>query len=244
MEDKISFYSYPAFTKSYSFDFYPESDQLDFRLDESISLADSLTPTSLKFMDSSRVEKIKKFVPLSNKFRIKISDKNNSKLKSILKSLSNCNEDKFMPGIDGTTYTIVKTENGKEKICKYWSPEMTKYGSEIGDVLDILLEELKDYPIALRAVENSGFRESHNWRVLSSNPTYMRIIKFEEDCKDFEKFMKKLPSNNDEIYLDISNYKISYGGKCITELLRKKYKHIYWITDGFPDEKNEIIDGK
>lgn len=56
--------------------------------------------------------------------------------------------------------------------------------------------------------------------------------------------MKKLPSNNDEIYLDISNYKISDGGKCITELLRKKYKHIYWITDGFPDEKNEIIDGK
>lgn len=242
-KNKFSFYCYPSFTKSYSFDFFPETRELEFNVIENISLADSLTPTSFTMMDSSRVKKIKEIIPLSNKFKIKISEDNNQKLKSILNELSNCDDKEYQPGIDGTTFSIVTKKNGKEKICKFWSPEMTKYGSKIGDVLDILLFELKSYPFAMSIVEHSAFRQSHSWRVLSEKPIYIRITNFEEDCTKFQKFVDKLPNDN-EIYVDISNFRLSDGGECATKILRKKYKHLYWITDGFPTERNKFIDGK
>lgn len=221
------FYSYPSFYYGFKIELDNNAKKVSVLIPYEYSLADSISPKTWKFIDSTDLASIKKFLPKESKFETKPTALQFENLKNELQKLSKVESHK-MPPEDGIAI-FLETKSIKNKISKskFYSPhETSQLGRTITNIYNITSSIYKDNTKIEDAIENSQrYFNAPTLVVKSTNPLYVKFL--DDDCDILENEIGKLPFSK-TIFVDLTNFHKDKD-KCLEKIIRKKYSKIKWI---------------
>ena len=221
------FYSSPSFYRGFKIELDNTTKKVSVIIPYEYSLADSISPKTWKFIDSTDLASIKKFLPKESKFETKPTELQFEELKNELQKLSKIESDKMRPE-DGISI-CVETKSFKNKISKsifYSSNELTERGKSITNIYNITSSVFNENTKVEDAIENS--QRYFNGPILvvkSTNPLYVKFL--DDDCDKLEYEIGKLPFSK-TIFVDLTNFHKNKD-ECLEKTIRKKYSKIKWI---------------
>ncbi|WP_318640210.1 hypothetical protein [Flavobacterium ardleyense] len=237
--EKIIFISSPSFYNSFKIELDNKSKKIIASIPYEYSLADSISKNTWKFIDSTDLESIRKFLPKEIKFEVKPEYSKFQELESILVRLSKLRTSEFPPE-DGINIYL-ETENSQKIKSKkvFYSPnEKSEEGKLIIKTYEIIAKIFKDETKLEDAIENSQrYFNDEIYIVKSTKPLYVKFL--DSHCDNIENEIGKLPYSK-TIFVDLTNYRKDKN-ECLEKTLRKKYSKIKWILKttenyGFAEE--------
>lgn len=221
------FYSYPSFYSGLKIELDNSTKKVTVLIPYEYSLANSISPKTWKFIDSTDLASIKKFLPKESKFETKPTELQFEELKNALQKLSKIESHK-MPPEDGITICL-ETKSAANKISKkiFYSPnEITELGKIITNIYNITLSIYNENTKVENAIENSQrYFNNPILVVKSTNPLYVKFL--DDDCDKLEYEIDKLPFSK-TIFVDLTNFHKNKN-ECLEKTIRKKYSKIKWI---------------
>jgi hypothetical protein len=222
-----TFYSSPSFYGGFKIELDNETKTVIASLPYEYSLADSISPKTWKFIDSTDLASIKKFLPKESKFEIKPEESKFENLKKCFQELAQIKAD-TMPPCDGIGIYL-ESKSSKNTISKkvFYSPsELSKQGKLVINIYNITESIFKENSQLEYAIENSQrYFTRPVLKVKSNNPLYVKFL--DDDSEKLEAEISKLPASK-IIFVDLTNFhknKDDYLEKAI----RRKYSKIKWI---------------
>lgn len=224
---RFIFYSYPSFYSGLKVELNNNTKKVTVSIPYEYSLADSISPKTWKFIDSTDLASIQKFLPKESKFETKPTELQFEELKNELQKLSKIESDKMSPE-DGITICL-ETKSVKNKISKniFYSPnELTELGKTITNIYSITSDIYYENTKVEDAIENSQrYFNDPILVVKSANPLYVKFL--DDDCDKLEYEIGKLPFSK-TIFVDLTNFHKDKD-ECLEKIIRKKYSKIKWI---------------
>lgn len=237
--EKIIFNSSPSFYSGFKIELNNKSKKIIASIPYEYSLADSISKNTWKFIDSTDLENIRKFLPKQIKFEVKTEYSQFQELESILMKLSKLKTAEFPPE-DGINIYL-ETENSQKIKSKkvFYSPnENSEEGKLIIKTYAIIAKIFKDETKLEDAIENSQrYFSDEIFIVKSTNPLYVKFLN--DNCDELENKINALPKSN-KIFVDLTNFNKDKND-CLETIIRKRYSKIKWIlktteTYGFAEE--------
>ena len=237
--EKIIFNSSPSFYSGFKIELDNKSKKIIASIPYEYSLADSISKNTWKFIDSTDLESIRKYLPKEIKFEVKPEYSKFQELESILVRLSKLKTTEFPPE-DGINIYL-ETENSQKIKSKkvFYSPnENSEEGKLIIKTYEIIAKIYKNETKLEDAIENSQrYFSDEIYIVKSTKPLYVKFLDSHYDNIEYE--IGKLPYSK-TIFVDLTNYRKDKN-ECLEKTLRKKYSKIKWILKttenyGFAEE--------
>lgn len=237
--EKIVFYSSPSFYSGFKIELDNKTKRIIASIPYEYSLADSVSQKTWKFMDSTDLASIRKFLPKEIKFEVKPENIQFKELENILQKLSQLKAD-GLPPEDGINICI-ESKTSEKKISKkiFYSPNRnSEEGKLIVKTYEVIALLFKDETKLEDAIENSQrYFNDDIYIVKSTAPLYVKFL--DTHCDDIENEIGKLPYSK-TIFVDLTNYSKDKN-ECLENILRKKYSKIKWILKttenyGFAEE--------
>jgi hypothetical protein len=237
--EKIIFNSSPSFYSSFKIELDNKSKKIIASIPYEYSLADSISKNTWKFIDSTDLASIRKFLPKEIKFEVKPECSKFQELENILMRLSKLKTAEF-PSEDGINIYLEIENSQKIKSKKvFYSPNQnSEEGKLIIKTYEIIAKIFKDETKLEDAIENSQrYFNDEIYIVKSTKPLYVKFL--DSHCNNIENEIGKLPYSK-TIFVDLTNYRKDKN-ECLEKALRKKYSKIKWILKttenyGFADE--------
>ena len=237
--EKFTFYSAPSFYSSFKIELDNNSKKVIASIPYEYSLADSISKNTWKFIDSTDLESVRKFLPKEIKFEVQAENAKFNELKSLLNKLSKFKTDRFPPN-DGITINLEFENTQKIKSNKtFFSPNRSsEEGKLIIKTYEIISKIFKDETKLEDAIENSQrYFSDEIFIVKSTNPLYVKFLN--DNCDELENKINTLPKAK-KIFVDLTNFNKDKN-VCLEKTLRKKYSKIKWILKttenyGFAEE--------
>lgn len=224
--ENIIFYSSPSFYSGFKIELN-NAKEIIASIPYEYGLADSISRTNWRFMDSSDLKSIKHFLPKEIKYTVKPEYSKFKEVENILQKLSKFKNDKFPPE-DGITICL-ETKINKKLMTKkiFYSPnKSSEEGKLIIKTYDIVAQLFKDQTKLEDAIENSQrYFTNKNFILKSTNPLYIKVLN--DDCDELEIEINKLPQAK-KIFVDLTNFHKDKD-ECLEKIIRKKYSKIKWI---------------
>lgn len=237
--EKIIFNSLPSFYSGFKIELDNKSKKIIASIPYEYSLADSISKNTWKFIDSTDLESIRKFLPKEIKFEIKPEYSQFQELESILIKLSKFKADTSPPKDGINIYIeIENTQKIKSKKVFYSPSENSEEGKLIIKTYQIISKIFNDETKLEDAIENSQrYFNDEIFVIKSTNPLYVKFL--DTHCDNIENEIGKLPYSK-TIFVDLTNYHKDKN-ECLEKTLRKKYSKIKWILKttenyGFAEE--------
>ena len=237
--ENIIFNSSPSFYSGFKIELDNKSKKIIASIPYEYSLADFISKNTCKFIDSTDLESVRKFLPKEIKFEVKPEYSKFHELESILVKLSKLKTAEFPPE-DGINIYL-ETENSQKIKSKkvFYSPNKnSEEGKLIIKTYEIIAKIFKDETKLEDAIENSQrYLSDEIYIVKSTKPLYVKFL--ESHCENIENEIGKLPYSK-TIFVDLTNYGKDKN-ECLEKTLRKKYSKIKWILKttenyGFTEE--------
>ena len=237
--EKIIFKSSPSFYSGFKIELDNKSKKIIASIPYEYSLADSISKNTWKFIDSTDLESIRKFLPKEIKFEVKPEYSQFQELVSNLLKLSKLKTANFPPE-DGINIYLETEDSQKKKSKKlFYSPnENSEEGKLIIKTYEIIAKIFKDETKLEDAIENSQrYFSGEIYIVKSTKPLYVKFL--DSHCDNIDNEIGKLPFSK-TIFVDLTNYSQDKN-ECLEKTLRKKYSKIKWILKttenyGFAEE--------
>ncbi len=225
---QFTFYSSPSFYGGFKVELNNDTKNVVASLPYEYSLADSISPKTWKFIDSTDLESIRKFLPKESRFEIKPSKIEFEELGKCLSDLSQINTNN-LPPCDGIgIYLETKTFENKTNKSVYYSPnENSKQGQLIMKIYNLLEKIFKDNSQLEYAIENSQrYFSDPILKIKSVNPLYVKFL--DDDSDKLEAAISNLPSSK-TIFVDLTNFHKDKN-EHLEKSIRKKFSKIKWIV--------------
>ncbi|SHH17096.1 hypothetical protein SAMN05444372_11923 [Flavobacterium micromati] len=237
--EKFTFFSSPSFYGSFKIETDNNSKKVIASIPYEYSLADSISKNTWRFIDSTDLVSVRKFLPKEIKFEVQVENSKFNELKSVLEKLSKFKSDKFPPN-DGITINLEIENEQKVKSNKtFFSPNRnSEEGKLIIKTYEIVAELFKDETKLEDAIENSQrYFSDEIFIVKSTNPLYVKFLN--DNCDELEYKINALPKA-EKIFVDLTNFSKDKND-CLEKTLRKRYSKIKWILKinenyGFAEE--------
>ena len=232
--EKIIFYSSPSFYKGFKIELNNNSKKIIASIPYEYALADSISPKTWRFIDSTDLESIRAFLPKEIKFEIKPEYSEFKELENILVELSKLKANEVAPE-DGINISL-EIKNLKKT---FYSPTRdSQKRNLIIKIYKIISKLFKDETKLEDAIENSQrYFSDQIFIVKSTKPLYVKFLN--DDCSNLENEINKLPAAK-TIFVDLTNFNKNKND-CLEEIIRKRYSKIKWILKttesyGFAEE--------
>ena len=262
------FSSFPSFHNGFKIVINEQNGTITFIEEKQISVIDSIKADGWAIkLDTYRKEHLDKFLPNTFIVSKKINHEDYLKFKEILDSiyslrLERINDtkkqkellerknkldssreeliyiDEDIPYEDGISFILNINSDTTIDLgnvnCDSYDAKMIK---NLFDLINNKFDNI--YPIINITDNSREYIENYPFHIKSLNPIYIRLFS-NLSLSNFKEAVNKLPKS-DEITVDVTNYK-SIGSDNtyvkIKDILDKKYKSIYWVTD-LPFWRNE-----
>jgi hypothetical protein len=232
--ENIIFSSSPSFYSGFKIELDNNSKKIIASIPYEYSLADSISPKTWKFMDSTDLASIRAFLPKEIKFETKPEDAEFKELEHILQKLSKLNANELRPE-DGINIYL-ETKNSKKL---FYSPNRNSEKRKlIIKAYDVIAKLFKDQTKLEDAIENSQrYFNDQIFIVKSTKPLYVKFLN--DNCAELENEINKLPLAK-TIFVDLTNFNKDKN-ECLEKIIRKRYSKIKWILKttenyGFAEE--------
>jgi len=196
-------------------------------------------------LDSNTKKVIRKYGQHEFKITKQISEFDFNKLSSALDYLINHCEESNDLGNDGIGYFVTVTTSDSIRKLDFHNPSPPS--KKIKAILNVIDDNFGENVVARFAIENArryieGYK---NYKILSTEPLYIRLYEdvFCDEKKD--KIIDKLPSA-DTVYIDFTNF-TSYDDTCTIKAFEAKYQTVksiksprIWLYGKFIFEYSEV----
>lgn len=225
---QFTFYSSPSFYGGFKIELDNDTKKVVASLPYEYSLADSISPKTWKFIDSTDLASIQKFLPKESRFEIKPSKIEFEELEKCLSDLSQINVNNIPPCDGIGIYLETKTIENKTNKNDYYSPnESSKQGQLIVKIYNLLEKIFKDNSQLEYAIENSQRYFSHPiLKIKSVNQLYVKFL--DDDSDKLDAAISNLPASK-TIFVDLTNFHKDKN-ELLEKSIRKKFSKIKWIV--------------
>ena len=224
---QFTFYSSPSFYGGFKIELDNKEKKVITSLPYEYSLADSISPKTWKFIDSTDLASIQKFLPKESKFEIKPKSSQFEELRRYFQELSEITAD-TLPPCDGIGIYL-ETKYSKNKISKktFYSPnQSSKQGQLIIKIYGITESIFNENSQLEYAIENSQrYFTRPILKVKSIKPLYVKF--FDDDSEKLTEEISKLPASK-TIFVDLTNFHKDKN-EYLEKAIRRKYSKIKWI---------------
>lgn len=226
-QKQFVFYSSPSFYGGFKVELDNKQNKIITSIPYEYSLADSISSKTWKFMDSTDLASIEKFLPKESKFEIKPTKIQFEKLKKCFEELSQIKAD-TIPPCDGIGIYL-ETKSSKNEVSKnvFYSPSaFSKQGLLIAEIYNVTESIFKENSQIEYAIENSRRYFSRPvLKVKSTTPLYVKFL--DDDLEKLETEVSRLPASK-IIFADLTNFHKDKDD-ILEKVIRKKYSKIKWI---------------